>query len=121
MSETAQPQYAAVEQPFGCAPVLLHCPICGAATADDGEVTACPHLAFIYVGEARDFVYESDDFAARREKLAVANLGLEDLRPYLAKAGYGNRLLAIEITYGGMACGRVWYTDVVGFDFQAVA
>ena len=32
-------------------------------------------------------------------------------------AGYGNGLLALEITYGGMACGPVWYTDVYGFDF----
>ena len=32
-------------------------------------------------------------------------------------AGYGNGLLALEITYGGMACGPVWYTDVYGFNF----
>lgn len=32
-------------------------------------------------------------------------------------AGYGNDLLTLEITYGGMACGPGWYTDVYCFDF----
>ena len=35
-------------------------------------------------------------------------------------AGYGNGLLALEITYGGMACGPVWYRDVYGFDYETV-
>lgn len=42
------------------------------------------------------------------------------LRKLLENAGYGNRLLALEITYGGMACGPVWYTDVYGFDYDTV-
>ena len=42
------------------------------------------------------------------------------LRKLLERIGYGNKLLALEITYGGMACGPVWYTDVYGFDYETV-
>lgn len=121
MTEQAPPQYAAIEQPFGCEPVVLHCPICGTRTAEFGGVNPCPHLAFVYASEEQEFVYESDDFVRRRERLSAHQVQLQDVRALLAAAGYGNRLLAIEITYGGMACGPVWYTDVVGFDFDMLA
>ena len=42
------------------------------------------------------------------------------LRKLLERIGYGNKLLALEITHGGMACGPVWYTDVYGFDYGTV-
>ena len=63
------PQYAAVEQPFGCKQQIVHCPICGSSTikeSDSGyEVSPCHHLAFVYIGELGDFEYKSDNFEQR--------------------------------------------------------
>jgi hypothetical protein len=36
------------------------------------------------------------------------------------KAGYDNSLPFSGVTYGGMGCGPVWYTDVYGFDFATM-
>lgn len=121
MDDKSYPQYAKVEQPFGCAPPLVHCPICGSATLkigeEGGEVTACPHLAFIYVGEVGEFEYQSQDFEKRFSTIELEDLSLETFQKSLEQAGYDNKLLAIEITYGGMACGPVWNADIFGFDY----
>ncbi len=47
-------------------------------------------------------------------------LGLDNFSDYLEVAGYDNKLLAIEVSSGGMACGPVWYTDVYGFDYGMI-
>jgi len=39
----------------------------------------------------------------------------------LALAGFDNKLLALEVTYGGMGCGPMWFTDVFGFDYGTLA
>ena len=49
------PAYARVDQPFGYGPPIIHCPICGLATIEDGEISPCQHLAFSYVGGAGHF------------------------------------------------------------------
>jgi len=125
MSEKAIPQYAKVEQPFGCEPPLVHCPICGKATLEmseeGGTITPCPHLAFLYIGEIGEFEYKSQDFQKKIEGIDDEELGLDTFGEFLQKAGYDNKLLAIEITYGGMACGPVWYSDVFGFDYGSLA
>ena len=45
----------------------------------------------------------------------------DNFNQYLQQAGYDNKLLAIEITGGGMACGPIWHTDVFGFDYSTLA
>ena len=117
----AIPQYARVEQPFGCDPPIVHCPICGQAMFDDGSVAPCRHLAFVFVGAAGDFEYQSQDFASRCANVDIEGLYCDNLTNALQQAGYGNNLLAIEVTYGGMACGPVWYTDIFGFDYQTIS
>jgi hypothetical protein len=122
MKSASKPQLASVEQPFGCTPPRPHCPICGHAVLrvdDDGLTHAdpCRHLAFVFVGEVGDFEYRSPDFTRRTAHRRIHDLDLTRLRTLLVNAGYGNGLLALEITYGGMACGPVWYTDVYGFDY----
>lgn len=117
--------YAPFEQPFGCDPPIVHCPICGQAarkdTEDGGVITPCPHLAFIYVGMLGDYEYTSEDFARRLEGLDDEDLEeMEELREVLAAAGYGNQLLALEVTYGGMGCGPMWFTDAFGFDYSTL-
>ena len=125
MSKRANPQYAQIEQPFGCDPPLVHCPICGQATIEIGEeggrITPCLHLAFIYVGEVGDFEYASEDFRNRTDGIDEDELELDTFNKFLKQAGYDNKLLALEITYGGMAVGPVWYTDVFGFDYGTIA
>lgn len=118
-----KPQYARIEQPFGRKPPVVHCPICGQATLDleGGEVTPCPHLAFIYVGEASEFEFTSADYDQRTSDLDDEELDFDSFSEFLGKAGYGNNLLALEVTYGGMACGPVWFTDIYGFDYGSFA
>lgn len=125
MKSAARPQFASVEQPLGCDPPRTHCPICGACvlrTDDEGLAHAdpCTHLAFIFVGEAGEFEYRSPGFEKKAVRRRLHDLDLARLRRLLERIGYGNELLALEITYGGMACGPVWYTDVYGFDYGTV-
>ena len=124
MTETSsRPQYARIEQPFGVAPPVFHCPICGQATidAEDGEAIPCPHLAFIYSADDCEFVYTSDDFEQKTRDFDDEYITRNCLLRLLGDAGYGNSLLAVEITYGGMACGPVWYVHVFGFDYGTLA
>lgn len=118
------PQYARIEQPFGVEAPIVHCPICGKAQlvmVDDApEVAPCTHLAFIHVGEIDDYEFQSADFMARLQALGDAEADRDGLQETLARAGYGSHLLALEITYGGMACGPVWATDVYGFDYNTL-
>jgi hypothetical protein len=111
------PQYAAVEQPLGCDPPIVHCPICGEAMFTEGECSPCAHLAFVYIGELGEFEYQSKDFGKRVQKVALDEVSLKDVSTILKKAGYDNKLLALEVTYGGMMCGPAWFTDVFGFDY----
>ena len=127
MSEKLNLQYAKIEQPFDAPRPIVHCPICGIATAEkseDGyEVNSCKHLTFIFAGETvagetNEFIYMSEDFKNKSE--GNNNTGaINNLNEFLAKAGYGNELLALDITYSGMACGPVSFNDVYGFDFNS--
>lgn len=62
----------------------------------------------------------SEDFSARIETADTDTFSLDALKPLLETLGYGNNLLAIEITYGGMPHGATWTTDVYGFDYAAL-
>jgi hypothetical protein len=116
------PQYSRVEQPFGMPPLLLRCPICGQVAVDaDGKQDArCPHLAFVYLSACGEFEYMSPDFA-QRFGTEEPSLDAATVAKTLKNLGYENQMLAIEVTYGGMACGPVWYSDIYGFDFSAEA
>lgn len=121
MASESSPQYARVEQPFGCPPPIVHCPICGNASIEEGRgATPCPHLAFIYVEAGDAFEYTSDVFRERLSQFDLESVDLETFEQMLAEAGYGNNLLALEITYGGMACGPAWSTVVFGFDYSTL-
>ncbi len=137
--------YVAIEQPFGLQPPRVHCPICGqqqfVEAGDEYLETPCAHLAFVFGGEEDEFVYASADFAARFERFDAAldarfpddesrasaeyeeaSSFYRDLFPRrLADLGYGAGLLALRITYGGMADGHpVWFSDVYGFDYTTL-
>jgi len=124
MKKDSKPQYASIEQPFGCEPPIVYCPICGKATiepSDDGpQITPCKHLAFIFVGELEDFEYKSEDFEKKIAEEKPTDLTLKKLKKQLHELGYDSKLLALEITYSGMSCGPVWSTDVYGFDYDKI-
>jgi hypothetical protein len=117
-NEHSGPEVASFEQTFGEDPPIIHCPICGQATLDgeEGNVTPCSHLVFIYVAAAGDYAFKSEDFEQRTRDIDDENDGVDGIQSLLNQAGYGKNLLALSITYGGMACGPVWYTDVYGFE-----
>jgi len=114
-----KPQYARIEQPFGYPPPVVHCPLCGQKIFNTytGDIIPCLHLAFAFTACSGEYDYTSEDYTQRTNHCAGDAMELEKFPRLLKKAGYGNNLLVLEITYGGMACGPVWYTDVYGFDY----
>ena len=128
MSESSKPQYAAVEYPFLQNDIpIVHCPICGQGTHDrdeDGssEMTTCPHLAFIFIGEPSCFEYKSEEFEKRVSGKDLDNLSFENFKKFLKSLSYDNKMLALEVTHGGFAGngGAVWYTDIFGFDYSVI-
>ena len=64
------------------------------------KVTACPHLAFVYIGYVGDFEYQSGVFQGKWQDV---NVGVEEFKfdnfnQYLQQAGYDNKLLAPVVT-----------------------
>jgi hypothetical protein len=112
-----EPRYVKVEQEFGVPPPEFHCPVCGrpaVETADD-PAKACAHLVFFYSGLVNEFIYTRPDFDAKA-KAYEEDDEVDNLEDYLAKTELGAGFFALEIGYGGMACGPVWFSDIVGFD-----
>jgi hypothetical protein len=123
MSTKTLPQYARIEVPFGIAFDFCHCPVCGQASAkaDNDELTInpCAHLEFLFICEVGEFEHQSDDFKRRLKegKTDLDELSFETFPHVLEKMGYGNDLIAMEVTHGGMACGPVWSTQIYGYRF----
>ena len=125
MTERKLPQYAAVKQTFGCDPAVVHCPICGESAyrkdSQGKQRPPCHHLAFIYVGEISEFVYQSMPFENKFRTVDISEVSFESFPTLLEKAGYNNQMLAIEVAYGAMVDGKAhWYTDVYGYDYNTI-
>lgn len=117
------PQFAAIEFPFGDEIPIIHCPFCGKATMElsetgEGTVTACPHLLFMFVDLSGEFEYMSSDFKKRLKKADIELDSIEDFKQVLTDCGYGNEVLAIEMSSCGMACGPCGITVTHAFDFS---
>jgi len=131
MNSRPEPQIAAITQPYGADPPVVHCPICGQAMlrVEDGaaEVHPCEHLAFHLVWSEHEFTYRSEDFRRRFEALEARVPVDEDLeldifermpfKEMLREMGYGDAMLVLEISYGGRTHVPLWYTESWGFDF----
>lgn len=118
MNEFKSPGYARVFQPFGAEIPVVHCPICGTATQEGSDeegwsLNPCPHLEFIYTEEG--FEYQTEECQRRLEDIDLDEI--VEFSDALEQAGYDEKLLAIDITFGGMSCGPVWYSVVWGFDY----
>jgi hypothetical protein len=125
MAEKKLPQYAAVKQTFGCDPAVVHCPICGASAYRVNEQgkqrPPCHHLAFVYVGEVGEFVYQSMAFENKFRQVDIKEVSFESFPALLEQAGYDNQMLAIQVAYGDMVDGKAhWYTDVYGYDYNTI-
>jgi len=128
MKTTTKPQYAAVEYPFPQADLpTVHCPLCGQGTHDvheDGssDLTPCPHLTFIFIGDPSTFAYKSEEFAQKVKDKDLKKLSITNFKNFLQSIGYDNKFLALEITHGGMGGhgAPIWMTDVFGFDYGVV-
>jgi len=80
-------------------------------------MSSCQHLAFIFNIESSAFDHKSKDFEKRATGIDVDTLSDENLTAFLEFLEYDNKLLVLEVTHGGMGNGRVWYTEIYGFDF----
>ncbi len=125
MAEKKLPQYAVVKQTFGCDPAVVHCPICGESAyrvdSHGKQRPPCHHLAFVYVGEVGEFVYQSMGFENKFRQVDIKEVSFESFPALLEKAGYDNQMLAIEVAYGAMVDGKAhWYTDVYGYDYNSI-
>lgn len=115
----ALPAVANIELPFGQSQGIPHCPCCGARQFDDEwEATPCKHTAFFLLWETGDFIYATEKLEKAIDEPRPDDF-YENLEGYFAKLGYDDSLLIINETSGGMACGPVWSTTSIGFDFSA--
>lgn len=62
----------------------------------------------------------SPEFQEWLESTDYEYLEFDNFQDVLATVGYDNKLLALDITYGGMAGGPVYYTDIIGFDYNQI-
>ena len=91
----------------------LCCPACGGAQEDELQVLRpCKHLACLYDQEAQQFTFKSDDF---KPQLAATKISLTDElhAQVLAQLGYGDELLALELTRAGC-----WSRELFAFNFN---
>ena len=91
----------------------LCCPACGAAQEDELQVLRpCKHLACLCDQEVQQFTFKSDDF---KQRLAATKISLTDElhAQVLAQLGYGNELLALELTRAGC-----WSRELFAFNFN---
>ena len=91
----------------------LCCPACGGAQEEELQVLRpCKHLACLYDQEAQQFTFKSDDFKPR---LAATKISLTDElhAQVLAQLGYGDELLALELTRVGC-----WSCELFAFNFN---
>ena len=90
----------------------LCCPACGSPQEDELQVLQpCKHLACVYDQEAQEFTFKSDDF---KQRLATSKTSLSDELDthVLAQLGYGDELLALDLTRAGC-----WSRELFAFDF----
>jgi hypothetical protein len=92
----------------------LCCPACGSRQENDLQVLhPCLHLACVYDQEAQEFSYQSEAFKARLAQHGIDLTGELDAHA-LTQLGYGDELLALDLTRAGC-----WSRELFAFDFEA--
>lgn len=109
---TSRVSYASVYQAASVA--ALCCPACGFPQEDNRQVLQpCKHLVCVYDQEAHQFTFKSDDF---KQRLALSQTTITDEldKHVLAQLGYGDELLALDLTRAGC-----WSRELFAFDFNS--
>ena len=117
------PQYAVIEQPFGCSVPVIHCPLCGISVIKwrNNNNSVCSHLVFVYLLSAREFNYKAPKFQQRMEDIRSEEVTFYDFHGWLRKVGYDDKLFVLEVHYtSSMGTGQ-WIIDVYGFEFDTLA
>jgi hypothetical protein len=105
-----------LSMPFNAPPPAVFCPVCGMqilSTAD--EPTPCEHVVYIWHSDAG--LVHAGTGVGPRLKLLGERCKAEDAAALLK----AEHQFALDISYGGMACGPVWYQVQIGFDFCVTA
>lgn len=109
---------ADVELPFGVPFSALFCPACGAQILGVEEHEPCAHVLYVFLSDVGYPTYVAPDLETELpdpEEDEDAEF-LEQVERILTARG-AKPALALSVTSGGMACGPVWLTVYVGFDF----
>ena len=125
MTQVTKPQIVRIEQLEKVDPPIVHCPICGKPSLKmvkgNGQINPCKHLVFILSDIASDFEYKSPEFDQKLSRnFNCSKISIGKVKNSLRKLGYDNKLLAFQITYGGMACGPNSCTELVAFEYTKV-
>jgi|DewCreStandDraft_4_1066084.scaffolds.fasta_scaffold06592_3 hypothetical protein len=125
-----------IEFPFGIAIQQWFCPVCGEPVLVDdfeSENPACPHVDWIYLDDVCEFLWlkpevaelldgaESGEDVSQEDMASGADEDSEEEDTgldALIRAWDGEAKAVFAFTTGGMACGPVWSTIRIGFDFS---
>lgn len=125
-----------IEFPFGIAIRQWYCPVCGEPVLVDdfeSENPACPHVDWIYLDDVCEFLWlkpqlaqlldesgSEEDFSQEDEAPEEDEDSEEDDSELdaLIRAWDGKAKAVFVFTTGGIACGPVWSTIRIGFDFS---
>jgi hypothetical protein len=98
--------------PFNAPPPPVFCPACGAQVLfTDDEPRPCVHVVYMWHSET-GLVHAGAGAGPR-----LAQLGDRCKAEDAAATLRAEHQFALDISYGGMACGPVWYQVQIGFDF----
>ncbi|HAT12138.1 MAG TPA: hypothetical protein DCS97_16500 [Planctomycetes bacterium] len=105
-----------LSMPFNAPPPAVFCPVCGKRVlSTEGAPTPCEHVVYIWHSDA-GLVHAAAAAAHRLQQLGE-RCKAEDAAATLK----AEHQFALDISYGGMACGPIWYQVQVGFDFHPEA
>ncbi len=112
-NNTSLPQSITIVEPTWRNDYTACCPLCG--------TPECAHLVFISREELHNYTYESDDFEKRFDRARhddyINAYDDESFEEFLARLGYDDNLVVINIHRYALACGPVWLLDCFGYDF----
>lgn len=124
-----------IEFPFGVTIQQYFCPVCGEPVLVEdfeAETPACPHVDWVYLDDVCEFLWLKPEVAKLLDQIDVGeedSQGDEDSDAEDAEAADpeldalirswdGKAKAVFVFTTGGIACGPVWSTIRIGFDFS---
>lgn len=120
MKTRSEPEYVSLSWSSDEEYPEIKCPVCKKQNVIVNEeagwnIETCVHLAFVrpYGGE---YAYESVDYYKRHSRKRKTERDFNGFLEYLMFLGYDNRFFAYEVTFYGISCGPVQYTDIIGYD-----